>query len=61
MKELAPRFSATSCMSPDTSSEKRVQRQQRMQRSRSSLISGLIGTGLAKVSLGSVMRVTPGP
>jgi hypothetical protein len=32
-----------------------------MQRSRSSLISGEIGTGFSWVRFGRTMRVTPGP
>ena len=47
--------------SPATSEAKRVQRSQRMQRSRSRCTCELMGMGLAKWRFGSTKRLSPGP
>ena len=57
----APRANSSMNRSPLISSQKRVQRAHRTQRSRSSLTSGESAIGFSYVRLGSVYRLSPGP
>ncbi len=61
MMVCTPRLISASSRSPEISSVKRVQRQHRMQRSRSSTIRSESGTALSKWALGKSYRLAPGP
>jgi len=57
----APRPNKSMKPSPGVSSQKRVHRAQRMQRSRSRFTRGDRGMGLRKVRFASLKRLSPGP